>query len=576
MSEKLLIVLQPTLRPIDEATAKAVLSSDDLRLPSSCVTLDEPTLPMDAIRDLDWVSAQALLIDTLRTKIEPELRDGARVVYLGATPIPLAMQLGYLLGSWGRVDAYQAHHETGDWNWATSRSGAAPVATTTGVVVDLKTSAPCDVIIRLTSWPEVNVAGTIAMVPDALMAVDIVLEPRGRDVLELQADLATLANAFREVLDDLSDRLPRATFHLFAAGPVAMALELGRCVSPTRHRPVLVYQRLASDERGFCLAFELQGTASAGHRTLTHEEIATAAQERSLWNEELRALAGRAASAGTASWTDGHGALEGPPWCDLPGIAALAPVFTNVDLDRTEVDGFRFDRDAGVWLLSDDLLLAITRRLDAEADRRIAARLFFLHEGLHEQVHGLSGAMSPSVGRFPRVLEELDYQADAWALLQELKTQRESDDASGRLRKLIWIATETFWAFDAGHGPLVEIQLRRMNRYLLWYWQSLQLERCSSTAAAIETLATKPTLELAGLDLFLRGDRPVCRLDPSRASRLEIAVVEGVTLQRRPEGQPFPWSALVEGFRARDGEAVRRCLQGIADNVATSRSSRGA
>src|SRR5690606_5018219 len=133
-------------------------------------------------------------------------------------------------------------------------------------------------------------------------------------------------------------------------------------------------------------------------------------------------LGARAASAEVARWTDGYVPLERPPWCELPGIAALGPVLTSVDLERTEVDGFRFDRDASVWLLSDDLLLAITRRLETEVDRRAAARLFFLHEGLHEQVHGLSGAMSPSVGRFPRVLEELDYQADAWALLHELKS----------------------------------------------------------------------------------------------------------------------------------------------------------
>lgn len=578
MSGRILFVLQPTHRPIDEAMAKSVLSDDALRLPSDCVVLDQPAVTMDETPGLDWAAAQATIIDVFRASIEPELRKDARVVYLGATPIPLAMQLGYLLADWVRVDAYQRHHETGDWAWP-PRSRAAPSVRTAGIVSELRAPTPCDIIVRLTSGPEISVAATAAMVPDALMAVDITLEPRGRDALEQPEDVENLADAFRAALDDLSDRLPRATFHLFAAVPVAMALKLGTRVSSTRHRPVLVYQLVAREDERFRLAFELQGPATSGRRILTAEEVERAAKERAMWAEELRALAARAgASESPASWRRDHPALERSPWDRLPELSAISRVLTDVDLERTDVDGFRFDGAQRVWLLSDELLLAIAHRLDREADRRAAARLFFLHEGLHEEIQGVTEATSASVGRFPRVLEDLDYQADAWALLHELQAgpalgERSNEaDASTRMRKLIWIATETFWAFDAGDSALAEIQVRRMNRYLLWYWQSVRMERLSTEREVIDLLAVKPVLELAGLPTFLRGGRPAYRLDLQRANRLELAVVEGVTLQRRPEGQPHPWGELVEGFRARSGDAILRSLHGVADNLAVSRS----
>lgn len=572
MSSRILFVLQPTHRPIDEATAKSLLDSEALKLPSRCLSLDDPEASLDETAELDWASAQSAIVSLFRASIEPELRGGARVVYLGATPIPLAMQLGYLLGSWTDVDPYQCHHETGEWLWR-ERTGGASIVRIVGLVSELRSSTPCDVIIRVTSDPEINASATAAMVPDALMQVDVTREPRGRDALESREDLEGLAAAFQTTLDDLSDRLPRATFHVFAAVPVAMALELGRRVSPTRHRPVLVYQLVAREDPRFKLAFELQGASNSRARPIAAGDAERAATERAMWRDELLALSARASTMqDPTSWRQAHPALRRPPWSDLPDFPVVSPVLGAVALERTDVEGFLYDRGENAWVLADELLLAIAHRLSGEADRRAAARLFYLHEGLHEQVQGVTAATSQSVGRFPRVLEELDYQADTWALLQELDAGMalgviDNDEAIHFLKKHVWIATETFWAFDAGDDALSEIQVRRMNRYLLWYWQSLKLERCPDLADAIGVLATKPVIEIAGLESFMRAGRPFYRLDPRRANRLEVAVIDGVALRRRPDGHAYPLGELVEGFRARSGETVLRALRGFLDDL---------
>jgi hypothetical protein len=80
--------------------------------------------------------------------------------------------------------------------------------------------------------------------------------------------------------------------------------------------------------------------------------------------------------------------------------------------------GFYYSSDKRTWVLGDALLIPIMRRIKDEEGRRRAARLFLLHEGMHAH-QGLTLGTSPEVGRFPKVLEEIDYQADVWAQLHD-------------------------------------------------------------------------------------------------------------------------------------------------------------
>jgi hypothetical protein len=45
--------------------------------------------------------------------------------------------------------------------------------------------------------------------------------------------------------------------------------------------------------------------------------------------------------------------------------------------------------------------------------------MFLLHEGVHLATHRLSRETSVQVGRLPKVLEAVDYEADVWAMLHE-------------------------------------------------------------------------------------------------------------------------------------------------------------
>src|SRR5262249_6227831 len=147
-------------------------------------------------------------------------------------------------------------------------------------------------------------------------------------------------------------------------------------------------------------------------------------------------------------------------------------------------DGFRFDRTSRSWQLGDDLLAVLAGAFSVDGERLRAARMLLLHEGIHER-HRLTPATNVQIGLFPKIVEEVDYQADVWALLHEYRLAKSSAgqlDARRFFLDQIRILTRTLWAFDAGAGPLYEIQVRRLNRYLIWYWQFLRIERVRELA----------------------------------------------------------------------------------------------
>jgi len=70
---------------------------------------------------------------------------------------------------------------------------------------------------------------------------------------------------------------------------------------------------------------------------------------------------------------------------------------------------WRFD-DRFLWLS----LSSFTDPRDPASGKAAAA-----DEGLHLKTHGLTGATAPKSGGFPKIVEELDYQADVWAFLHD-------------------------------------------------------------------------------------------------------------------------------------------------------------
>lgn len=233
---------------------------------------------------------------------------------------------------------------------------------------------------------------------------------------------------------------------------------------------------------------------------------------------------------------------------------------------------FRYDPERRAWEFGDGLLAAIAARMPDTEAKRQAGRLFLLHEGLHDACQRLTSSTSDGVGRFAKLLEEVDYQADVWTMLHDYAFTRARDRSATDNPRLFFLrlidtALQTFWAFDDEGGALREIQVRRLNRYLIWYWQQLRIEHADGLGDILKILAERPVLELAGPATVAREERVFYALDARRVANPELAVLANNAIARFGQSPGVRLHELIEGFRARDGERVKDVLRGVFDQL---------
>ncbi|HLL38277.1 MAG TPA: SAVED domain-containing protein [Rubrobacteraceae bacterium] len=586
--ERVLLVSQPILAPINEDQMLNAMSDEHRQVKRSTISIEPTRMTLAELAAIDWAEVCLAQEREFKSKLEPALQNasGYRLAYFGLAPIPLAVHLGYRVGGMIDIDVYLLHHERKTWEWPQADQEPAPLD-----LLDIKlpqdiSRARGDVIVRVSVSHRIDPVETLEVVPDPLCEIDIGLVHPDEDALRSSKDLDAIVHQFNRAIDAVKDRYPNTErIHLFAAVPVGLAFRLGTCLNPTIHAPVQTYQYFARRSPRYQRAFVLQAEITSSAQ-LTQEEVAQAAGTRSLLSEELELLkeygeslreqAGK--QSGTLNWWERvlpktaagfHGRL-----------AQLVPLYEThllkdeVDLGVTEVsDSFRYT--SGRWELGDHLLAAIGRRLLEPSRRARAGRMLLLHETIHHQCHGLTSETSASFRRFPKVLEEIDYQADVWTMIHEYGfARRDNRDAAARketrneqafFRGLIDTALESFWAFDDRSSTLDQIEIRRLNRYLIWYWQYLRMERCSSLDDVLNVLAERPLIEIAGPRVRLANERVVYLLDQPYDNGAEICLLEENWVYRPGHSAGTRVKDVLDGFRERDSSRIRQALKSVFD-----------
>lgn len=366
------------------------------------------------------------------------------------------------------------------------------------------------------------------------------------------------------------------TIHLFAAVPPALALRLGTEINPTIHaKSIQTYQyangRTPRYSRALVLGQRARPVLTTELRQIA--DAARAALGRSL--ATVRALVD--VELDPRTWL---GDLVGPAGAGLPpALWLLGPLGRNrtivdarIAAERDANDEFRWDPEVRQWVLDDRSLAALGARLDG-ADVEAAGRLFFLHEAIHVAKQGITSANADRVGRLPRVLEEVDYLADVWALVNEYARslragEVEAANAAAFFRDRLRVMTATFWAFDAADLPLSSIPVRRLNRYLIWYWIRIGLESTDDLDGIMRLLGTKPILELSGPRVRILGNRVVFDLDPACFDGVELGLLhDGYRMVRVGTRVGASVRALLEAIRIGDEAAFVTALRGVFDSV---------
>lgn len=574
----IILVGHEVLDSISQAEMLAALPEEYVSLPRQHVSLGTVKTSLGELGSFDWITGRSNQEAEVLEKLKPviDANPGWRVQYFGAAPIPLAMALGYQLSGWADVDVYQKSHDaSGTWKWP--KQELTPELLRPLRLPQERVKAPGDVVLRISLSHMVHSDDTSTVIAEAIGEIDVALHAPHEDGLRSFQDLGEVASSFGDALDWVRACRPNAQIHVFASLTVGAAFRFGTSINPTIHGPVHAYQYFGTQTPRYQRAFVLQQPARA-EPGLTAEDRAECAGLRLHAAEELAEMKKAIATLrdrGGLTWIDnafpGHDAGFGESFRALDKVYETPLAESEVDLVITDVaEGFAYNAETRTWEISDGLLHAIGRRLASDDERRLALRLFLLHEAIHQGKHRLRGGLQ--IRRFPKVVEELDYQADTWAFLHEVVMSRLSADGSDLsairlgLLQVIKAAISTFWAFDSAADPS-RMKIRRVNRYLIWYWQRLQIEALDDgdVEGHLRVMANKPIVEVAGAQVRMVGDRVFFFLD--EVSNAEIALLSRSQLFRFGHGNGSQVADVFKGIRERSDETIARALRTIADQV---------
>ncbi|MBK9260619.1 MAG: SAVED domain-containing protein [Polyangiaceae bacterium] len=589
----IILLSQPEHLRLSHDDMLGALPAEYSGLPREHVEIDVTALTRRAPSPYDVGAAQCALVQSVRERLDPvrERYPDYRIVYFGSASIPLTIQLGFLLATWQQIEIVPHHHARRTWGWATDGKVSARLAEVKWPKYRDRTNG--DAIIRVSTSHAVDRQVTLRAVPEPLVEIDISLEHPEEDAFTCLAEMHEVAHAFRKALDILGDDFPGVRcVHLFASVQPGMALLLGAQISSSMHPPVQTYRYGRHAEEGpyHMPAILVNGPNRPPPPQLTDEDVARAHRDREHLREDVKRMTSfalRAQRTVPKNWVadalslpEGHTAF-GATWLHLPPMHKTPLPKTTVDVSmRCIDDSFRLNPE-NAWQIDDHWLARLAKRIPADDERRRALRQLVLHEAVHRGRQTLTRTSSQEIGRFPKVLEEIDYHADVWAMLYEyalteIISTSSVDKPEQFFRQLVRLATETMWAFDDDGSDLHRIQIRRLNRYLIWYWQYLRLEQAANGGESmtlertLAILADKPILELAGPPVMTNAERSFFDLDAGRDYVPELAIYHDGRLHRHGTRVDFPIATLLRGVRNRDGNAILDVLRAAFEQTVRS------
>ncbi|HMY16529.1 MAG TPA: SAVED domain-containing protein [Polyangium sp.] len=242
-SKRLLVVAHPMLTGIGQAEIDRQIPKSPQAAGFDFVEIAPLRTSLADLYDLEWAAVheaqEALFVEKLR----PHLERRGQIAYFGLAPIPLAIHLGYRVQSTTKINVYQRHHDRQDWSWAPKNRASTRPFLEPIQAPERGSSAPGELVIRVSTSARIAPADTEVVVPRCLAAVDIALVEPNPDAFETREALESVAAEFSRTLTRLMTLFPNATtIHLFAAVPVGLAFLLGSRINPTMNPDVVTYQ----------------------------------------------------------------------------------------------------------------------------------------------------------------------------------------------------------------------------------------------------------------------------------------------------------------------------------------------
>lgn len=596
MPREVVIVRQtwPRRTVISKEEVTAALSQEEKEADKTYV--DVPTEHFaDAVEQGDW-EGQDRFFRKKATEIQAaaESAENVSVHFFGMAEVPHLIALGAHVGDARTIHFHDHDRETGSWSWPAK--GRSLELETTGLEnLQGSVSVPGGAVLRIAVSYPIEDADVLEVVGPHSLA-DVCISRKGEcaqvGAVRSVEDLEVVRKEVRTALALLKRARPNLTqIHLFVAAPPSVCFVVGQELCLRNSPPVQTYRyRAETKPRQQCAIFLEGSGADEVRMRLTDEQREIAMHVRTvIWPSVLRDVEAYAASKkedgqGKERWFDHlepRAALRlAQPFPCLPPLFDVVEIGIAVDSEPfvDEDNEYRLNDDEKKWQLSDELIVGLWQASgEDEGKMREVIRLFLFHECLH-LYHSITKRTAREVGKFANCLEYLDYTADTYALLHQFDYERvrgdrsrvSRDKAKEFLVEQLELAVLSFWAFDGGAARL---QVRRLRRYLNWYWRHVQLKNARDLEMAMLLFTRQPRIELGGLGQFARGRRVFVRfdeLDPT--TYLELALVrEDERLFRLTSGPNANLRELLTAFQEGGHEEILRFFGTLFEMVENGR-----
>lgn len=576
MPSSIIVIRHSGLRSIDSVGPLASLESTKHMLPRVDHEIDMSQFrgPIEAG---DWSGQDSYLRQHASTLYNvAENSTDPEIHYFGIAEIPHVLAFGVFIGDERHIVIHEYDRDNDSWSWPSESQ------TLEAVVIDAPSGEQVTsrgiAILRVAISGEIADSDVKAVVGDESLAdITVRLADSHPQIAKVRsaADLHHIRERVREAVASLHNFRPNVeTLHLFVAAPVSVCLAIGQECKPRNFVPFQTYRyrNVPGQSRYQPAILVGEGIEEAIGTNFSTDEIAIAERIRNgLWQqaiEQVKQHAQDVSDAGASHWFEPLIPSEllkvAAPFPALPRLASL-PIEGSVDT-VPKIGDYKYDKDLRAWKLPDQLLVSFGRTFPGDDEGLLRLiRLFLFHEYLHDS-QTVTAYTVEEIGKFANCLEYIDYVADSYALIHEFDFANRRSDVTPQiveLAALIELLIKSFWAFEV-HGN-TRWEIRRLRRYLNWYWRHVQIKEATSLLDCFRLLARPPKIELSGLIQIAQGRRLYCYLDKlDRLSQLEIGIVlEDERLFRLSPSPIINIPELLTAFKESRHGAICDCFRSI-------------
>lgn len=256
---RLLVITHAIAMPIFADEIAAAISPGDVEAGWDLVEIVPDRISIADFHKINWTDLEAKQEQQIIERLLPAITNRRRIAYFGFGPLPPAIHLGRRLYGY-KVDVYQRNHKTHEWAWSTKE-----ITSPTGIMKPLDvpeqgSSEAGDLVLRVSITHRISAKSTQEVVSSPLAEMDVMVQKTSDDVLTNKTAFDEALTSIQEALRQLHRLFPKArAVHLFFAGPLSLAFQIGATLNPTIFPKVVTYQYHAASTPQYIPAIVLGG-----------------------------------------------------------------------------------------------------------------------------------------------------------------------------------------------------------------------------------------------------------------------------------------------------------------------------